>query len=222
MSIEGERRFDGSCGSGTVSAPAPPFEVPLIGAGRALGQLPFVAEQVLEEVVAPLRRRCGPNDLDTAGDRVIAFAGAEFILPAEALLLDGRAFGFGAYVDLRIGGTVSLAEGMAASDQRDRFFVIHRHALERFANIPRRRDRIRLAVRPFRIDVDEAHLHRAKGMLQLAIAEIALVRQPLAFRAPVDRIVRLPAVFASSAEAKRLEAHRFESHVACQNQEISP
>src|ERR1700735_5507241 len=64
------------------------FRGPLIGAGWALGQLPFVAEQVLEEVVAPLRRRRRPNDLDAARDRVIAFARAEFILPAEALLLD--------------------------------------------------------------------------------------------------------------------------------------
>ncbi len=33
------------------------LRLPLMRAGRALGQFPFVAEQVLEEVVAPLRRR---------------------------------------------------------------------------------------------------------------------------------------------------------------------
>ncbi len=66
------------------------LRLPLIGAGRALGQLPFVAEQVLEEAVAPLRRRRGPGDFRAAGDRVCAFAGAEAALPAEALLLDGR------------------------------------------------------------------------------------------------------------------------------------
>ena len=35
---------------------------PLMRTSRALRQLPFVAEQVLEEVVAPLRRRHAPGD----------------------------------------------------------------------------------------------------------------------------------------------------------------
>ena len=43
---------------------------PLMRTGGALGQLPLEAEQVLEEVVAPLRRRGGPGDLEAAGDRV--------------------------------------------------------------------------------------------------------------------------------------------------------
>ena len=195
---------------------------PLKGAGRALRQLPFEAEQVLEEVVAPFRRRRGPDDLEAAGDRVIAFAGAEFVLPAEALIFDRRAFGFGADIDLRVRRAVGLAEGVAAGDQRDGFLVVHRHALERFADVPRRGDRIRLAVRPFRIDVDQAHLHRAERILQLAIAEIALVRQPFAFRAPVDGIVGLPAVRPSAAKAERLEAHRFERDVAGEDQEVGP
>ena len=72
---------------------------------------------------------------------------------------------------------MGLAEGVAAGDQRDRLLVVHRHPLEGFANVPRRGDRIRLAVRSFGIDVDQAHLHRAERMLQLAIAEIALVRR---------------------------------------------
>ena len=199
-----------------------PLRRPLIGAGRAFRQLPFVAEQVLEEVVAPFRRRRGPDDLYAAGDRVIAFAGAEFILPPEALLFDGRAFGFGADIDLGVGGAVRLAEGMAARDQRDGFLVVHRHALERFTDVPGRGDRIRLAVRPFRIDVDETHLHCAKGMFELAIAKIALVSQPLALWTPVDGIVGLPAVRASAAETEGLEAHRFEGDVAGENQKIRP
>ena len=68
------------------------LRLPLVGAGRALGQLPFVAEQVLEEVVAPLRRRGGPGDLQAAGDRVGALAGAEAVPPAEALRLQAGGF----------------------------------------------------------------------------------------------------------------------------------
>ena len=52
---------------------------PLLRAGRALRQLPLEAEQVLEEVVAPLRRRGGPGDLQAAGDGVAALAGAEAV-----------------------------------------------------------------------------------------------------------------------------------------------
>ena len=62
-------------------------------AGRALGELPLVAEQVLEEVVVPLRRVGGPDDLQPAGDGVVTLAGAEGVLPAQALLFDRRAFG---------------------------------------------------------------------------------------------------------------------------------
>src|SRR5207244_4407760 len=61
---------------------------PLMRAGRALRQLPLVAEQVLEVVVAPLRGRGGPRDFQAAGDRVTALARAECTSPAEALLLD--------------------------------------------------------------------------------------------------------------------------------------
>ena len=41
----------------------------------------------------------------------------------------------------RIAGAVGLAEGVAAGNQRDRLLVVHRHARERLANIPGRRER---------------------------------------------------------------------------------
>src|SRR5262245_30349618 len=63
------------------------LRLPLPRTGRALGQLPFVLEQVLEEVVAPLRWRLRPGDLRAASDGVSADAGAVFALPAEALIL---------------------------------------------------------------------------------------------------------------------------------------
>src|SRR5258708_24918168 len=122
--------------------------------GRALGQFPFVTEQVREEVVAPLRRRRGPDDFQAAADRIAAFAAAMAALPAEALFLD--ADGFGHWADQRpIAGAVGLAERMSARDERDGLLVVHRHARERLADIPCRSDWIRLAVRPFRIDVDQ-------------------------------------------------------------------
>src|SRR5262249_46837613 len=104
-----------------------PLGSPLMRAGRALRQLPLVAEQVLDVVVAPLRGRGGPRDLEAAGDRVTALARAERAPPAEALLLDAGRFGIRPHMGLWA-GTVSLAEGVAARDERNRLLVVHRHA----------------------------------------------------------------------------------------------
>src|SRR5437016_13346490 len=82
---------------------------PLMRPGRALGQFPFVTEQVGEEVVAPLRRRRGPNDFQAAADRVIPFARSKLALPAQALLLDTGGFRLGAHIG-RIAGSVRFAE----------------------------------------------------------------------------------------------------------------
>src|SRR5207248_4751149 len=49
---------------------------PLMRAGRALGQLPLVLEQVVEEAVAPLRRRLRPDDFRPAGNGVSSDTGA--------------------------------------------------------------------------------------------------------------------------------------------------
>src|SRR5208282_6157388 len=112
--------------------------LPLIRTGRALGQFPVVAEQVREEVVAPLRRRLSPDDFQAAADRVVAFAAAVGVLPAQPLLLDGGAFGLGTDILARIGGAVGLAERVSAGDQRDSLLIVHGHARERLANILRR------------------------------------------------------------------------------------
>ena len=199
----------------------PVLRLPLMRAGRALRQLPFVAEQVLEEVVAPLRRRGGPGDLQAAGDRVAAHARAEAALPAEALRLELAAFRIGPHV--RLGrGAVGLAEGVAAGDQRDRLLVVHRHAREGLADVPGRGDRIRIAVRALRIDVDQAHLHGAERVLEVPVAGVALVLQPLRLGAPVDVLIRLPDVLATAAEAEGLEAHRLQRDVAGEDHQVGP
>ena len=149
------------------------LRLPLMRTGRALGQFPFVAEQVPEEVVAPLRWRRGPDDFQAAGDRVPSFARAKFALPAEALLLDAGGFRLRPH-QRRIAGAVGFAEGVTAGNQRDRFFVVHRHPAERFTNVPGRRERIGIAVRSFRIHVDQTHLHGAQRILDYGIQVEAL------------------------------------------------
>ncbi len=150
---------------------------PLIRSGRALRQFPFVAEQVFEEVVAPLRGRGGPGDFQAAGDRVSALAGAKAVLPAQALLVEAGRFRGRTHIG-RGAGSVGLAEGVAAGDERHRLLVVHRHPREGLADIPRRGDRIGVAVRAFRVDVNQSHLHGSERVFEFPVAGIALVAQP--------------------------------------------
>ena len=221
------------------------LRLPLVRACRALGQFPFVAKEVLEEVVAPLRRRGRPGDLQAAGDGVAALAGAKTAGPAEPLLFEAAGFGF--VGDVRgIAGTVGLAEAVAAGDQCDGFFVIHRHARERVADVMCGGDRIGVAVGALGVHVDQAHLHGCQRIFQVArvlvaigvvvgdhdaaglcdalgTTRIALVTtQPGGLLAPIDVLVRFPGVLAATGEAERLEAHGFERDVACQDHQVRP
>ena len=93
-------------------------------------------------------------------------AGTMAALPAKALILDVRHLRVGA--DQRTGSAraVGLAEGVPAGNQRDRLFVVHRHAIEGLANVLGRRPiGSGFAARAFRIDVDEAHLHGCPAAL---------------------------------------------------------
>src|SRR3972149_1325390 len=145
---------------------------PLMRTGRALRQFPFVAEQVPEEVVAPSGRRGGPGDFQAAGDRIGAFAAAEAVLPAETLLLQGRSLWFRTEVPAPIGSTVGLAERVSAGNERNRLFVIPRHAAERFSNVLCCSERIGVAVRPLRINVDQAHMIGAERTLEFAAGAV--------------------------------------------------
>src|SRR5260221_9273143 len=96
---------------------------------------------------------------------------------------------------------------MAASNQRDRFFVVHRLTPEGLADIPGGGERIRTAVRPFRVNVDQAHLYGGQGFLEFPVTSVAVVAQPLPLRPPVNVLGGLPDIPASAAKAERLEAH---------------
>src|SRR5437868_3384102 len=194
---------------------------PLMRTGRTLRQFPFVAEQVLEEVVTPLGRRRGPSDFQAAADRVPAFARPKLALPAEALLLDAGGFRLGPYIG-RIASPVGFTETVTAGNERNGFFVVHRHAGESLSDIPRSGNRIRLSIRPFRIHIDQTHLHSSQRILKITVAAVALVRQPLALRPPENVLFGFPDVLTPAAKTERLKAHRFEGDVACENHEVGP
>src|ERR1041384_2805043 len=97
--------------------------------------------------------------------------------PAETLRLERRRLGIGS--DVRCGaGAVRLAEGVPAGNQRYRLLVIHRHAAEGLANVFLGSERIRLAVRAFRIHEDEAHLHGGERIGELPVAAVTRVGEP--------------------------------------------
>src|ERR1700730_10599777 len=196
------------------------FRRPLVRPRWALGQFPFEAKQVVEEVVTPLSRCLRPNDFQTAADGVSTRTFSKLILPPEALVLNVGTFWFSPHVVSGNGSAVGFAECMSAGDQCDCFFVVHSHALERFANVPGRCDRIRLSIGPFRVHVNQAHLNRAKRTLQITIAAVALVRKPRAFRPPIH-LFGLPYIRTSATETKCLEAHRFKGDVAGENHQGS-
>src|SRR5262245_14602112 len=101
------------------------LRLPLLGAGRTLGQLPLVLEEVLEVIVAPLRRRRGPGDLDTARGGVGSHTGLVAALPTETLLLEVTALRFWAEVRHGGCGAMRLAERVSAGNQCHGFFVVH-------------------------------------------------------------------------------------------------
>ena len=166
------------CRCGSVLRP------PLVRTSRALVELPLVAEQILQEIVAPFRRGGGPYALQPAGDRLAAVTAAKGVIPAQALLLDASPFGLWADKLARIACAMSFTERVAAGNERNGFLVVHRHAPERLADIPRGGDRVWLSVGAFWVDIYEPHLHGAKRIFEMTIAGVAFVRQPLALGTP--------------------------------------
>ena len=179
----------------------------------------------------PLDRVGRPGALEPAGDRVDALAGAEGVLPAEALLFDARALRLGADVVVRVGRAVRFAKGVPAGDQRDGLLVVHGHAPEGLADVLAGEDRVRVAARALRVHVYQTHLDRAERLLEVAwerlaveAAGVALVSQAVrvGFRPPIDILLRLPDVFAAEGRAERLEAHRLHRAVAGEDHQIAP
>src|SRR5207237_4812062 len=105
----------------------------------------------------------------------------------------------------RIAVALGLAEGVASGNERDGLFVVHRHAEERLADVLGRGDWVRLTVRPNRIDVDDAHLHGAERLRELALAAVEFVAQPRPLWTPVA-LFGLPDVRAPAPHTQRLQA----------------
>ena len=122
--------------------------------GWAFALHPFKAKQIVEVVVVPLNRVCGPSAFEAAGDGVYALARTKAIGPAKALLFKGRAFRFWTNILAGVRSAMGFAERVAASDQGNSFFVIHRHATKGVANVKGRRQGVWHAIGAFWVDID--------------------------------------------------------------------
>ncbi len=195
------------------------FRFELNRACRAAGLYPLVFVQVFEEVVAPLGWRLRPDNFQTGGDRVGARAAAVAVRPAEALRFDRRRFRLCANVAGHR-GAVGFAQRMAAGDQRDDLFIIHRHIAEGRANCGGRGERVAAGIRTFRVDVNQPHFGGADRLLIQAFR--MTMGQPFGFITPVNVQIRFPYVFTTGPEAKGAETGVFQRHVARQHIEIGP
>ena len=119
------------------------------------------------------------------------------------------------------GGAVGLAEGVAAGDEGHRLLVVHGHALEGLADEPGRQLRVRVAVGPLGVHVDQAHVVGAERSLQLALGVVTLIVEPLLLGAPVG-LVGLPHVGAPEGETEGSEPHRLEGAVAGEDHQVGP
>jgi hypothetical protein len=138
----------------------------------------------------------------------------------------GAAFGFRTN-QRGIARAVAFAEGVSAGGERNGFLVVHGHAGERFADVTAGGDRIRIAVRAFRVHVDQAHLHGRQGVFEIAVTGVTALGlvargQPFILGTPVDVFFRLPDVLTSAAEAEGLESHRFKSDIAREDHQVGP
>ncbi|CCK15877.1 hypothetical protein BN136_1887 [Cronobacter universalis NCTC 9529] len=191
----------------------------LNGSCRAAGLHPFIFEQVLEEVVAPLGRRLRPGHFQAGGDGIRPRAAAKAAVPAEALRFNRRGFGIDADV-VRRRSPVGFAERMAACDQRHGLFIVHAHVAEGRANGGRGGGRIAAVVRSFRVNVDKAHFGRAERRLRQRF-RVAMLK-PVLLIAPVHVHIRLPDVFTPGAETKGAEPGVFQRHVAGKDKQVGP
>ena len=163
-------------GSGTGIA----LGLPLPSACGAFSQFPLVAKKVLEVVVAPLGGGGGPGALEAAGSGVFGVAFAVGILPAKAHSFHGSTGWFAAY-ETGIAGSVHLAKGVSTGHEGYGLFVVHGHATKGFAHVACRGKRIGVAVRAFRIDINQAHLYGSERILEVAVAFVALVTEHFGF-----------------------------------------
>ncbi len=197
---------------------------PLVRSSRRLGLLPLISEQKVEIAHVPFDWIGGPSAFDAGRYGEICLALHVRVQPAEALGFNRRAFRCRAK-GAGIAVAMCLADRVAAAGERGSFLVIHCHAGKGFADFKCGLRRIERALDTLRIDVDEAHLHSRKRILQrvrLGVVVIAVAAQPFLFGAPIGVDFGMPDVRAAKGEAVGFQAHGFIRNRARQDDQVGP
>jgi len=181
----------------------------MMRAGGALGQFPFIAEQIFGKSC------CSTGSASwvqvTSRPLVIespAIAGGVVCSTTPSPGLDTGAFRLGAN-QAASARAMRLAEVWPPAMSRDGFLVVHRHAGESFADVPRRADRGRLAVRSFGIHIDQASAQGERGAQVHGRRCSAFVTSQFVLGAQWIAL-RVPSVGAPAPESERLEAIDFQ------------
>ena len=143
------------------------------------------------------------------------------VRPAKALRRNICAFRFNTD-EVIIARAVGFTKCMAAANQRDRFFVIHRHAAKCIADIIGGSLRVGMSVRTLRVYIDEAHLHSGQRVFEIALTGVTAIWtaadfKPFCFFPPINIRFRLEDIFAPAGETKGLKAHRFHGDISGQD-----
>ena len=128
---------------------------------RAFGELPVIFKKQLKIAIIPFGRIGRPRPFNSAGRGVAAFSSAIAVCPSEAHLMNRGAFRL-CSDKLRVTGAVRFTKSMAAGDQRDSLFIIHRHASECFTDILCAQHRVWICVWTLWVDINQPHLHCSK------------------------------------------------------------
>mmetsp|Transcript_47861 Transcript_47861/g.128178 ORF Transcript_47861/g.128178 Transcript_47861/m.128178 type:complete len:414 (+) Transcript_47861:1258-2499(+) len=196
-------------GAGILDAPLPVV-------GGALVLFPFEVLELLEVDVVPLQRLRGPLELEAAGEGVLALARAAFARPrVRGILHRRRARARGA-------SAVRLAEGVAASDERNGLAVVHCHAAEGVADVLGAARGVRLAQRTLRVEVDEADGRGAQRRLAGAVDSAGIERLLDGGRAQCHGVGVADGIHAAGAEAEDRAAHGLDGGGAGEDDEVAP
>ena len=182
-------------------------------AAGALAQFPVMAHEVFEIAHVPFDRVACPSAFKTGRDRVFALASAVRVFPTKALLFDRCAFWFWTHVTFWIGRAVAFTERVTTSSKRHSFFIVHRHTRECFTDVSGGRQRIRVAIWPLWINVNQTHLHGTQNADQVTRIRITFVIQPFGFWTPIDVFFRLPDIGTATGKTKGFKAHGFQRNI---------
>lgn len=127
---------------------------------------------------------------------------------------------------------MGFAKCMATDNQSRSLGVVHSHATKGNTDIEGRLAGVGIAIRAFRVDVDEAMMSSSKRFLKgfgtmrsvgtAVIPDIVALGDKGGLRTPVDTLVGLPNIDTTTPKAESGEAHGLERNITGENHEVGP